>query len=99
MDELICMSRALELTVAERFNFLGICDVVIPHVTCTERDDDRIRIIAEIRSPLPHPPGTLRDWEQGCAEPDQTARAYLLAGHAGGFRVRTGFPAGHRNKG
>jgi putative transcriptional regulator len=24
------------------------------------------------------PIGTLRDWEQGRAEPDQTARAYLL---------------------
>jgi putative transcriptional regulator len=23
------------------------------------------------------PVGTLRDWEQGCAEPDQTAKAYL----------------------
>jgi putative transcriptional regulator len=25
------------------------------------------------------PPGTLRDWEQGAAEPDQAARAYLKA--------------------
>ncbi len=25
------------------------------------------------------PPGTLRDWEQGCSEPDQTAKAYLKA--------------------
>ena len=23
------------------------------------------------------PLGTLRDWEQGCVEPDQAARAYL----------------------
>ena len=25
------------------------------------------------------PLGTLRDWEQGCSEPDQTAKAYLKA--------------------
>jgi putative transcriptional regulator len=25
------------------------------------------------------PLGTLRDWEQGCSEPDQTAKAYLRA--------------------
>ena len=34
------------------------------------------------------PLGTLRDWEQGRAEPDQTARAYLkvIAGDAEGVR-------------
>src|ERR1700731_733962 len=34
------------------------------------------------------PIGTLRDWEQGRAEPDQPARAYLkvIAAGAGGFQ-------------
>jgi len=31
----------------------------------------------EFSSRFQIPIGTLRDWEQGCAEPDQTARAYL----------------------
>lgn len=42
--------------------------------------------------------GTLRDWEQGAAEPDQTARAYLraIAGNATAVleALRTG-PVGH----
>ena len=42
--------------------------------------------------------GTLRDWEQGASEPDQTARAYLraIAGNATAVldAVRTG-PGGH----
>jgi putative transcriptional regulator len=44
------------------------------------------------------PLGTLRDWEQGAAEPDQTARAYLraIAGNATAVleALRTG-PGGH----
>ena len=43
------------------------------------------------------PLGTLRDWEQGAAEPDQAARGYLrvIAGDPEAVRRALDLPAGH----
>jgi putative transcriptional regulator len=43
------------------------------------------------------PLGTLRDWEQGRAEPDQTARAYLRAIAGDAEAVQHAFSAGPRH--
>jgi len=42
-------------------------------LVCIATHDGDLRIAARYHIPL----GTLRDWEQGRAEPDQAARAYL----------------------
>lgn len=42
------------------------------------------------------PLGTLRDWEQGVAEPDQTARAYLRAIAGDAAAVQQALQAGPR---
>jgi len=43
------------------------------------------------------PLGTLRDWEQGAAQPDQTARAYLKAIAGDAHAVQRALSAGPRN--
>ena len=50
---------------------------------------------ARFRIPL----GTLRDWEQGRAEPDQTARAYLRAIAGDAAAVHRALNAGPRGRG
>jgi putative transcriptional regulator len=40
------------------------------------------------------PLGTLRDWEQGAAQPDQTARAYLRAIAGDAYAVQKALSAG-----
>jgi putative transcriptional regulator len=45
------------------------------------------------------PLGTLRDWEQGATQPDQTARAYLKAIAGDAHAVHRALSAGSRSQG